>query len=97
MIDKIYNRGGWGYGMSSIEAMAMGLCCATELNKKYENFIPNHPFININSSNLYEKLSSLVKNPKNIEDLKNKSRNWVEQTHDIQIVGESLYGYYDKF
>ena len=42
-------------------------------------------------------LASLVKNPKNIEDLKNKSRNWVEKTHDIQIVGESLYGYYDKF
>jgi len=97
LIDQIYNRGGWGYGMSSIEAMAMGLCCATELNEEYENFIPDHPFININSSNLYKKLSSLIHDRENIKHLKNKSRSWVESTHDVHIVGQSLYKYYDKF
>ena len=96
LIDQIYNRGGWGYGMSSVEAMAMGLCCATELNEQYENFIPNHPFININKNNMYDKLSNLINDSTMIKNIKEKSRNWVESTHDIKIVGKSLYDYYDK-
>ena len=96
LIDQIYNRGGWGYGMSSVEAMAMGLCCATELNKEYENFIPNHPFININGNNIYEQLSHIVSNANLLEQMKQKSRNWVELTHDINKVGEALYSYYGQ-
>ena len=96
LIDQIYNRGGWGYGMSSVEALAMGLCCATELNQEYEDFIPGHPFININEQNIYKKLSSIVSDPDMIGDIKQKSRSWVESKHDIHIVGEELYNYYGK-
>ena len=82
--------------MSSIEAMAMGLCCATELNKKYENFIPDHPFININGNNIYEQLSKVVSNTHLLGQMKHKSREWVELTHDINKVGEILYSYYEQ-
>ena len=37
-IDQIHNRGGWGYGMSSIESLSMGLVCMTEMIDKYRNF-----------------------------------------------------------
>ena len=52
LIDQVHNRGGWGYGMNSIEALSMGLCCLTEVIPKYEKFIPDHPFININEANI---------------------------------------------
>ena len=55
-IDQIHNRGGWGYGMSSVEALSMGLVCITELVPKYQNFLPDHPFINIDKNSLKEKL-----------------------------------------
>ena len=29
LIDQVHNRGGWAYGMNSVEALAMGLCCVT--------------------------------------------------------------------
>ena len=96
LIDQIYNRGGWGYGMSSVEAMAMGLCCATELNTEYEKFIPNHPFVNINKNNIYDKLNALINNPEHILEIKKQSRRWVLKTHDIQSVGKTLYKYYEQ-
>ena len=96
LIDQINDKGGWGYGMSSVEAMAMGLCCATQMNEKYEEFIPNHPFININKNNIYNELSKIIENPNIINQLKKQSREWVEKTHDIQVVGEKLYEYYDN-
>ena len=96
LVDQINDNGGWGYGMSSIEAMAMGLCCATEMNETYEKFIPNHPFININKNNIYEKLSELINKPENIQTLKKQSRNWVKDTHDIKVVGAALYEYYKQ-
>ena len=94
LIDQVGDKGGWGYGMSSIEAMAMGLCCATQINTKYEQFIPNHPFININSDNIYTKLTEFIKYPDNIPNRKQKSKKWVTKNHDIQTVGATLYEYY---
>ena len=38
-IDQIHNRGGWGYGKSSIESLSMGLDCMTEMKEEYRNFI----------------------------------------------------------
>ena len=96
LIDQIHNRGGWGYGMSSVEAMAMGLCCATELNSEYEEFIQNHPFVNVNKDTLYNQLSELVNDVMKLDKLKNKSVQWVSQHHDIQNVGKQLYQYYEQ-
>ena len=95
-IDQIHNRGGWGYGMSSIESLSMGLICLTELVKEYQNFIPDHPFINVTKQNLKEKLIDLTKNQELLINKKIKSREWVVQYHDISNVLETLYSYYEK-
>ena len=95
-IDQIHNRGGWGYGMSSIESLSMGLICLTELVKEYQNFIPDHPFINVTKKNLKEKLIDLTKNQELLINKKIKSREWVVQYHDISNVSETLYSYYEK-
>ena len=51
-IDQIGDKGGWGYGMNSIESLSMGICTLTEMNQSYEDFISDHPFVNINEKSL---------------------------------------------
>ena len=74
----------------------MGLVCLTELVKEYQNFIPDHQFINVTEQNLKEKILELTKNQKLLENKKNKSREWVVEYHDISNVSQSLYSYYEK-
>ena len=95
-IDQIHNRGGWGYGMNSIEALSMGLCCITELVPEYVNFISDHPFINVTGKTLKLTLENLINNSNSIIKYKKRSRNWVEKYHDVQNVTDQLYAYYQK-
>ena len=96
LIDQVHNRGGWGYGMNSIEAMSMGLCCVTELVPEYVEFIKDHPFVNVTGDNLYEKLLTLVNNHELIMLHKRLSREWVVKYHSINQVSDKLYNYYTK-
>ena len=41
-------------------------CTLTEMNQSYEDFINDHPFININEKSLEAKLRGLIKDPDNI-------------------------------
>lgn len=96
VIDQIGNHGGWGYGMSSVESMNLGLCCLTEMNQECDDFFKSHPFVNVNQNNLEKKLIDLINSPKTIDKFKQKSLNWVRKNHDIEIVGQKLYDYYDQ-
>lgn len=96
-IDQIYGRGGWGYGMNSIEALSMGLCCMTEMNTIYEKFLPDHPFININSANMYTKIKDLLSHPKLILYYKKRGHIWVKNYHDIDSTIDKLYNYYNQY
>ena len=33
------------------------------MNNEYQEFIPNHPFININKNNIYEVLTDFINKP----------------------------------
>ena len=96
LIDQIDNKGGWGYGMNSIEAMAVHTCCLTEMNVQCETFFSGHPFVNINKNNLGEKLLDLVLSPEKIDDYKNKAFQWVSDKHDVEEVGKNLYKNYNS-
>lgn len=93
-IDQIGDRGGWGYGMNSVESLAMGVCTATEMNEAYCKFIPDHPFVNINKSNIYAELRKIVDNPTLRKKKGEEGKEWVKEHHDIKKVGDSLYHYY---
>lgn len=96
LIDQVHNRGGWGYGMNSVEALALGLCCVTELVPDYVEFIPDHPFVNVTGDTLYETLENLVRDPDRIREQKIKSRDWVVKYHDLHNTADVLYGYYEE-
>ena len=96
LIDQIYNRGGWGYGMSSVEAMSMGLCCVTELVQEYKDFIPDHPFVDVTYDTLRETLEKLIDNPKQVLNYKEKSYEWIVKYHDLHNTANILYRYYEE-
>ena len=93
-IDQINDRGGWGYGMNSVESLAMGVCTLTEMNEHYCRFIPDHPFVNVNRSNLYDTLLTLASNSEQWKEKGQEGAEWVKKYHDIASVGKSLYAYY---
>ena len=95
-IDQIGNKGGWGYGMNSVEALSMGICTLTEMNEEYNKFIPDHPFVHITKRTLERELLYLIKNPKKLLSYKHKAKKWVDKTHNIKIIGDQLYEYYQK-
>lgn len=96
LIDQVHNRGGWGYGMNSVEALSMGLCCVTELVPEYVDFIPDHPFVNVTADSLYSDLKNLLKNPSMIKEYKIRGRDWVVKKHDYHQTANVLYNYYDE-
>ena len=93
-IDQIGDRGGWGYGMNSVESLSMGICTMTEINDKYNSFIPDHPFVNVNQNNFESVLRDLSQDRQKIEAKGIDARNWVVKNHDITQVSEKLYQYY---
>jgi len=95
-IDQIYNRGGWGYGMSSIESLSMGLVCLTELVEDYQKFIPDNPFIIVTRKNLKKSILKLTQDKEEVIKKKVKGKEWVKKYHDISNVVKSLYSYYEK-
>ncbi len=94
LIDQIHNRGGWGYGMNSVEALSMGLICMTELVPEYQRFIPDNPFIHITKDTLETELRNIIKQKDDLFELKKKSKEWVKQYHGLESVSEALYNYY---
>ena len=95
IIDQIGDSGGWGYGMNSVESMALGLCCMTEMNPQCVSFFTGHPFVNINKNNFEKKIIELINNPNLIDDHKQNSINWAMNKHDVNKVGSFLYQKYD--
>lgn len=93
-IDQVSNLGGWGYGMNSVEALSMGLCCCTNLTPQYETFLGEHPFVNVKAETLYEDLADLVSGGTRISQKRRAGRDWVERTHGLDAVIKSVYKLY---
>ena len=80
--------------MNSVESLSMGICTMTEINDKYNSFIPDHPFVNVNQNNFDSVLRDLSQDRNKIEAKGIDARNWVVKNHDITQVSEKLYQYY---
>jgi hypothetical protein len=44
-IDQLTNEGGWGYGMSAVEALSMGLPVVSNIPDKMAARMGDHPFV----------------------------------------------------
>ena len=95
-IDQIADKGGWGYGMSSVESLAQGTATCTYLNNKYLKFIPDHAFVNVNYDNLKSQLIKLIESKDYRLEMSEKGRDWVVKYHSVDAVMRQLYGYYEE-
>jgi len=93
-IDQVGDKGGWGYGMNSVESLSMGICTITEINNQYRKFIPSHPFVHATRESFESVFSGLIQNRQKIQDKGQASREWVVQNHDIHQVADKLYDFY---
>ncbi|MDZ7400397.1 MAG: hypothetical protein ONB37_09560 [candidate division KSB1 bacterium] len=83
-IDQI---GDLGYGINSLEALAMGIATCSCLAPGFEKHYPDHPFIVIDEKNLKAQLISLIQDkPLRIQKGR-EGREWVKRYHDpIKVV-----------
>ncbi len=93
-IDQITDRGGWGYGASSVEALGMGIPTMTLISPRVADFLGDHPFVSVTPDTLKDELIDLIENPQRRRELFQSGRKWVEGRHGLDSVMDTLYGYY---
>jgi glycosyltransferase involved in cell wall biosynthesis len=94
-IDQIADRGGWGYGVNSLETLAMGIPTCTRMNAACEKFFAGHPFINVDETSLRSNLIELIENVPYRRAKANQSRQWVIDRHSLDRVMDELYRHYE--
>ncbi len=83
-IDQI---GQLGYGISGLEALAMGIPTCSCLAPRFDEKYPDNPFIVIDETNLEQRLVQLIKNKELRLKKGREGREWVKQLHDpIKVV-----------
>jgi len=83
-IDQIGNL---GYGINSIESLAMGIVTCSGLAPGFKEAFPDHPFVEIDAENVEEKIEYLVKNKSKLEKMAEYGEKWVRSFHDsVQVV-----------
>lgn len=87
-------EGTTGYGMNSLEALAMGIPCMTSMMPAYEKFLGPHPFIVTSPETLEEQLCGLAADPGALRKRSREGRDWVERTHGADRIVERIYEKY---
>jgi len=87
-IDQI---GDLGYGINSLESLAMGITTCSCLAAGFDEQYPDHPFIVIDSENLKSRLISLIKDKELRIKKAREGREWVNKYHDSNKVVQRIY------
>ena len=87
-VDQI---GDLGYGINSLEALAMGIPCCSCLAPGFSALYPDHPFIEVDAGNLYQELARLIKKPALRRQKGRYGRKWVLQMHDSRAVVRKIH------
>jgi glycosyltransferase involved in cell wall biosynthesis len=87
-------EGTTGYGMNSLEALAMGIPCMTSMIPAYEAFLGPHPFLVTTPETLEAQLVELAGDPAPLRERAVAGRAWVERTHGADRIVERIYAKY---
>lgn len=89
-IDQI---GDLGYGINSLESLAMGIPTCSCLVEGFAEQYPDHPFSEVTAENLFERLQELCLNFELRRKYAERSREWVERVHDGRESVRLIYVY----
>ena len=78
-VDQI---GDLGYGINSLESLAMGIPTCSCLAPGFAEAYPDHPFVEVNGENLKAKLIRLIRDEALRKELGERGRRWVVKYHD---------------
>lgn len=95
-VDQIADAGGWGYGMSGVEALAMGLPTLTRMSREMNDFLPGHPFVHVTGDSLRDELIRLIEDGELRRTIANAGVAWVRRTHDVRAVADRLLRYWER-
>ncbi|MBZ0267261.1 hypothetical protein K8I85_03835, partial [bacterium] len=68
LVDQVGDRGGTGYGMNSLEALAMGIPSMTSFTDSLADFLGDHPFVRITADTLEARLAELASDPSGLAE-----------------------------
>lgn len=86
-----------GYGVSALEALAMGIPTTVQLKDDLEQALGEHPFVNVSARNIEEKLATLIEDKEQQEELSQKGMKWVVSFHSAkEVVKKMIRQYEDK-
>ncbi len=87
-VDQI---GDLGYGINSLEAMAMGMPACSCLAPGFAEMYPDHAFVDINAENLAEQLIPLIKDGELRRTIGTRGQQWVRENHDAEKVVKKIH------
>ncbi len=82
-----------GYGVNSLEALAMGIPTAVQILEDFEKTLGDHPFINISKNTIAEKLVPFIESPELRKQYGEKGKFWVQERHDPLKISQSILDY----
>ena len=95
-IDQTTDLGGWGYGMSTIEAMSFGMCCICKMQPGVSESMNSPPIISADNDSLEHELRTLLNDRKKIAYYGEKAYDWCNANHGYEAVSNQLYEYYNS-
>jgi hypothetical protein len=95
-IEQIGNFGGTGYGVNSLETLAMNIPTLTEFTPDYARFLTNHPFVLVTKDTLDQTLLRLIDDEEYRKRAGAMGRQWVEKNHSFINVWNTMLCYLDE-
>jgi hypothetical protein len=96
-IEQIGNFGGTGYGVNSLETLAMNIPTLTEFTPDYARFLAEgHPFVLVTNDTLYGELLRLIDDADYRKRIATRGRPWVIENHSFAGVWRAMLGYMDE-
>lgn len=96
-IEQVGNFGGTGYGVNSLETLAMNMPTLTEFTPEYARFLAEgHPFLLVTRETLRGELLRLIDDEEYRKKAGARGRPWVEKNHSYANVWRTMLGFMDE-
>jgi len=87
-IDQI---GDLGYGINSLESLAMGIATCSCLAPGFADAYPDHPFVVIDAGNLADQIRRLITEPEWREEMGDRGYDWVRRVHRADAAVSAIH------